>query len=420
EVSSTPIDRGGRPAVLSVVRDVSERLERDAELLEVQQRHSLSFDNAPIGQGLLGLDGTWLAVNQALCDLLGRSAAELRGANFQDLTHPDDLDTDRGLMEQLVAGAIPNYSLEKRYLRPDGTVVWAALHRSLVRDQTGRPLYFVSQIADVTAIKARERALAAAEARWWTAFDGAPVGMGELDLSGGILQANDALADLLGQPSGQLEGGRLVDHLHPDERPAVAARLAAIAGGEPGRGISERRLLPSGSGERWVSIRAGRIHGTRDSPDRVLVHVLDVTAEHQQRERRDAAYARFSALVEHSSDAITVIDADGIVRYASPAFATLTGARTTDPTIGTRVDAQVHPEDLGAVHRIARSLLAEDGRTVTFECRLHHRTNGWRNVDVTATNRLREPAVHGIVVNARDITERVEAAARLAHQAMHD
>ncbi|MGH8917771.1 MAG: PAS domain S-box protein, partial [Actinomycetes bacterium] len=248
EVSSTPIDRGGRPAVLSVVRDVSERLERDAELLEVQQRHSLSFDNAPIGQGLLGLDGTWLAVNQALCDLLGRSAAELRGANFQDLTYPDDLDTDRGLMEQLVAGAIPNYSLEKRYLRPDGTVVWAALHRSLVRDQTGRPLYFVSQIADVTAIKARERALAAAEARWWTAFDGAPVGMGELDLSGGILQANDALADLLGQPSGQLEGGRLVDHLHPDERPAVAARLAAIAGGEPGRGISERRLLPSGSG----------------------------------------------------------------------------------------------------------------------------------------------------------------------------
>ncbi|MGH8917772.1 MAG: PAS domain S-box protein, partial [Actinomycetes bacterium] len=124
----------------------------------------------------------------------------------------------------------------------------------------------------------------------------------------------------------------------------------------------------------------------------MLVHILDITAEHQQRERRDAAYARFSALVEHSSDAITVIDADGIVRYASPAFATLTGARTTDPTIGTRVDAQVHPEDLGAVHRIARSLLAEDGRTVTFECRLHHRTNGWRNVDVTATNRLREPA----------------------------
>ncbi|MGH8919837.1 MAG: putative bifunctional diguanylate cyclase/phosphodiesterase, partial [Actinomycetes bacterium] len=115
-----------------------------------------------------------------------------------------------------------------------------------------------------------------------------------------------------------------------------------------------------------------------------------------------------------------VIDADGIVRYASPAFAALTGARTSDPTIGTRVDAQIHPDDRGAVERIARSVLAEDGRTVTFECRVHHRTNGWRTVEVTATNRMREPAVHGIVVNARDITERVEAAARLAHQAMHD
>jgi PAS domain S-box-containing protein len=107
----------------------------------------------------VGPDGRWLYVNPAVCRIVGYSAEQLMQLTFQDITHPDDLETDVGLMHQVLAHEIPSYSMEKRYLHSDGHVVWVNLHVSLVRGLDGSPRYFISQIEDVTGRRRMEEAL---------------------------------------------------------------------------------------------------------------------------------------------------------------------------------------------------------------------------------------------------------------------
>jgi PAS domain S-box-containing protein len=141
-------------------RDVTGRELAERQLRESEQRFRLAMTNAPIGMALVGLDGDWVEVNDRLCQILGRPRDELLTMTFQDITHPDDLDIDLDHADQLLSGEIRHYEMEKRYLHPSGEVVWALLSGSLVRDDLGRPLYFIAQIMDISI---RKRALLALE-----------------------------------------------------------------------------------------------------------------------------------------------------------------------------------------------------------------------------------------------------------------
>lgn len=120
---------------------------------EAQRYMDAAFHGAPIGIALVGLDGTWLKVNRAVCDMTGYSEEELRQKTFQMITHPDDLDADLELVRRVIEGEIKNYEMEKRYFRADGSTIWALLAVSLVRAPDGSPAYFVSHIQDITARK---------------------------------------------------------------------------------------------------------------------------------------------------------------------------------------------------------------------------------------------------------------------------
>jgi PAS domain S-box-containing protein len=141
-------------------RDVSWRKRAEAQLRESEQRFRLAMTDAPIGMVLVDLEGRAVEVNERVCELLDRPREELLGCSFQEVTHPDDLDADLAHLEQLLAGAITHYEMEKRYLRPSGEVVSALLGVSLLRDDEGGPRYFVAQIVDMTD---RKRTLLALE-----------------------------------------------------------------------------------------------------------------------------------------------------------------------------------------------------------------------------------------------------------------
>jgi diguanylate cyclase (GGDEF)-like protein/PAS domain S-box-containing protein len=126
----------------------------NARLSEEQARKT--FDHAPIGMALLGLDGRWLKVNSALCLLTGYSERDLLERSFQDITHPDDVDADVRSVDALLSGAIGSYEKETRYVTASGDVVWALLSGSLVRDSQGQPMHFIAQILDITDRKRTE------------------------------------------------------------------------------------------------------------------------------------------------------------------------------------------------------------------------------------------------------------------------
>ncbi len=143
-------------------------IQRHTALRESEARFRGAFEFAAIGMALVALDGRWMRVNRALCGIVGYTAEELLATTFQAITHPDDLEADMEYTRQMLDGSRSHYDMEKRYFHKDGHIVWILLSVSLVRDDTGQPMYFVSQIQDITARKHAESQLVDSEFRYRT------------------------------------------------------------------------------------------------------------------------------------------------------------------------------------------------------------------------------------------------------------
>jgi len=142
------------PRVLE--REIDERKRMAEQLRLSEERFRASFEAASIGKALVDLNGHWLKANQALCDLVGYTEAELLDLTFQDITHLDDLDCDLNHMRQLLEGTRHDYQMEKRYIHKRGHEVWILLSVSMVHDGHGQPLHFIAEVLDITERKQLE------------------------------------------------------------------------------------------------------------------------------------------------------------------------------------------------------------------------------------------------------------------------
>jgi PAS domain S-box-containing protein len=138
---------------------LSDRQQAEEKLRASEERFRATFNQAAVGIAHVALDGRWLRVNKKLCEIVGYSYQELRQKTFQDITHPDDLEVDLAYAQQLLAGKIHTYSMEKRYIRKDGSLIWIGLTASLVRQSGGTPDYFISVVQDISDRKAAELAV---------------------------------------------------------------------------------------------------------------------------------------------------------------------------------------------------------------------------------------------------------------------
>jgi PAS domain S-box-containing protein len=177
-VSKFPIPGTDGQAALvgGMAIDITEEMRTRAVLEESEERFRATFEQAAVGVAHVGLDGHWLRVNRKLCDIVGYGPDELMSLTFQDITHPDDLEADLALVRRLVAGEIETYSLEKRYVRRDRSLVWVNLTVSLVRTPEGQPKYFISVVKDITEKKQVQDALRESEQRLRTLSDNLPDG----------------------------------------------------------------------------------------------------------------------------------------------------------------------------------------------------------------------------------------------------
>ncbi len=151
------IDITDRKHLEAALQNIEARKHVEEMLRESEERFRGTFEQAAVGISHVALDGHWLRVNRRLCDIVGYTEQELWVRTFQELTHPDDLDRDLGYMRDMLDGKLQTYSMEKRYFRKDGSIVWIDLTVSLVREPSGRPKYFIGVVQDIEARKRAER-----------------------------------------------------------------------------------------------------------------------------------------------------------------------------------------------------------------------------------------------------------------------
>ncbi len=155
-VSPVHDDEGRLTNFVGIQNDITERRRIEEVLRESEERFRATFEQAAVGAAQVGIDGRWLRVNRRLCEIVGYSEDELRARTFQEITHPDDLEEDLELTRKMLAGELQTYTLEKRYIRKDGSGVWVNLTVSLVRDASGEPGYFIAVVEDISERKRAE------------------------------------------------------------------------------------------------------------------------------------------------------------------------------------------------------------------------------------------------------------------------
>ena len=220
-------EQGELLGLFGTAMDITERKQAEAAMRESEQRFRAIFEYAAIGIAQVSPQGQFLQVNPGFCDIIGYDESTLRGLTFSEITYPEDLAPDLAQIRQLLAGEIQSYSLEKRFIRPDGQPIWTNLTASLVREMTGEPKYIVKIVEDISDRKALEQELALREARFNAFFLNAPLGMNIIDNEFRFVQINPQLAEIDGF-SVAVHIGKFVREIMPQIAPTLEGLFQQI------------------------------------------------------------------------------------------------------------------------------------------------------------------------------------------------
>jgi len=262
----------------------------------------LATEHSPIGTALVGLDGSWLNVNAALRDFLGYSAEEFATLTFQDVTHPDDLNADLALLEQLLAGSLPSYQMEKRYVRKCGATVWARLTVSLVRDEANQPLFFISHVQDIGEQKTAEIERLRLTDRATLAVQAARIGIWEWELGSNALSWSPEMFDLfrIEDPGTPIDFSFFDRNMHEDDRAPLNVGIEDAL--RIGRLDTEFRIRCLDGEIRIIKVLANLHRRLDGAPDRLIGANWDVTDAHNlalKAEAASQAKSQFLAVMSH-------------------------------------------------------------------------------------------------------------------------
>ncbi|MEI6621988.1 MAG: PAS domain S-box protein [Actinomycetes bacterium] len=383
---------------------------------EAQQRFELAMLHSGVGMTIVSPEGRFLEVNPALCEILGRGEAELLAATWQELTHPDDLAVDEGLVTDVIAGRRDSYRLSKRFLKPNGTIVWGDLSVSCVRRASGAVRYFVSQITDVSR---------------------------DVELRAMLRGVLDSLLDPhLALRAARDDTGKITDFVYIDANPAAFAYLGRNRDEVVGRamrdlfGDSEATLSLLRWGSAAIESRkpftmddaiivsavsaTSRRFDLRATPfgdDSVSLTWRDVTERYEARMRLADSEQHYRLLANNVTD-VVLQARDGILQWLSPSLESALGWNP-DEWVGNRFEDFTHPDDVALAQQ--RRAEINTGATRITRLRLRHRDGTYHWVAIHAAPFTDAQGNRdGIIASFRLIDDQIKAEQLLEFSARHD
>ena len=315
------------------------------------------FDHAAVGIAQIDLDGNFLRVNDRYCQMFGYSESELLLKTVRDINLPDNCTEVLAGCRQLQDGVISSHSMEKRYVRKDGTVFWGRLHRSLIRSGENVPQYFVAVVEDITETIQAERALRDAEHRLTLAQDAAHLGVWDRDLRTNIVAIRGKYAQIHGLSPDRLTITReeWLSLIHPEDLEKVQALRREARERTHTFDAEFRVIWPEGS-VHWVRAKGTVLIDEWNRPVRSTGVIEDIT----QRKQHEATLRENERRLR--ANEVRLKDAQRLAKVGSWARELDTDKITWSEEIfrifGVQDDAlpdrqaflsRVHPEDLTLV-----------------------------------------------------------------------
>jgi len=274
-------------AVVSVV-DVSERKNAEALLRESEELLRSTFNHAAVGIARVSPNGKLLRVNRKFCDILGYSKrSEVQGKSIAEVTHPDDVEKSMATVRAILNGERDTDSMEKRYLRKDGSVIWGAVTISLVRSKPdGKPKFFIAVLQNIQLRKEALARLEKSEARLSEAQQVAQIGSWELDLVGNHLLWSDEVFDIFEIDKEKFDASyeAFLNAIHPEDREMVNKAYNDSVEKHSYYEIMHRLLMSDGR-IKFVQERGQSFYDEQGKPLRSIGTVQDLTRLHEMEEQ---------------------------------------------------------------------------------------------------------------------------------------
>ena len=424
--STQSIQIGTTTCLLSSINDITERQRAAERLRESEARLSTALDMARAGYWEYDVAADAFTFDDNFYRIYKTTAAQVGGYRMPSadyarrFCHPDDAPLVAREIEAALASADPGYSrqIEHRIRCGDGSVGHVAVRFFVVKDAQGRTVKTYGVNQNVTERKQAEDKLRASLERLQDVAANVPGAIYQLQIGRtGALEVpfmSSGCEALFERPVAAMDfAGLLFDHMHFGDRALFEHSLAAAAQKMERWNLEFRIAAPDGR-TKWLRASANprKLSGGAILWNGVL---LDITRLKQAEEARRESEERLQLLVKNSSDVIAVIDAAGRLRYVSPAEEPFSGFQAEE-LVGKTIRDVVHPEDLDATLRAFQAAIAQPEKSHRVECRHVHKTRGWIPVEIVGQNFLDEPAVQGVIVSVRDVSERRQAEEEMSRQ----
>ncbi|WP_341676339.1 PAS domain S-box protein [Niveibacterium sp. SC-1] len=407
--------------VRSLLIDLTVHKTTEAALEDSEARFRSSFEQAAVGMSMCSLSGRYLRVNRRYAEVSGYSEAELLEMDFRALTHANDRERNDLALRSLLEDAGETIALEKRLLRADGGMVWVNLTVSVVRSLRREPTQFMEVIEDITQRKRAESVLRESESRLRTIVGSLEEGIVMRDLSGEVIDCNEAAARIFGVSMSTLRRMRLdsadFEYFNADGSRRRAETLPPLRALGSGRAHRDTTALRRPDGQvRWLSIKSEPLQRDSDgSIYAVVTTATDITERRQSEEELRLAATVF----ENSVEAILVADKDRRVLRVNRAFTEVTGLRA-DEVLGQSTAILGSGRHDSEFYASIWQAIADNG---FWQGEVWNtRKNGkpfpeW--LSISAVRDAQGDTTHYVAVFS-DITERKANEARIAYLAHHD
>jgi len=299
--------------VLRVRKAEKESNNSALKLKENETKFRGVFEQAAVGVARLAPDGSWLQVNKKLCDIVGYTHEELLTKTFQDITYPDDLQIDLGYVNQLLEDKIKTYSLEKRYFKKNGDIIWINLTGSLVRDTNNKPDFFVAIIEDISQRKQAELTLSESERHFRTIFEQAAVGVALINSnSGQFIRVNKRFSDIIGYSIGEISESKTFQEItHPDDLQLDLDNMKKLIAGKIHEFSMEKRYFHKDGSIVWGNLTVSPTWEVGEEPSIHIAVIEDITERKQAELEVKKSEEMFRAVFNQQLQFMAILSNDG-------------------------------------------------------------------------------------------------------------